>query len=106
MFQYKKYHIKNTDSFKPDDFPKVQDELDNIKNGLAKIPGIHSTDIIISFLKDPSFKKTLLGTNPALAGLFGSDSLVTTHLESLFDSCSTNNSFLSDYEEYVRKGIS
>ena len=106
MFQYRKYNIRNTDQFRPDEFPKVLNELTEINNGTAGLPGLHKGDIIISFLKDRALKNDLLNTNPALAGLITSRHFETTHLESLFESCSVNHEFTRDLEEFIRKNIS
>lgn len=106
MFPYKKYCIKTTDRFNPDDFPKVLNELADINTGTAGLPGIYKESIIISFLKDRSIQNDWLKANPVLTGLFNSGNFTTSHLESLFDSCKMNNRFLEDYEEYIRKNLS
>jgi hypothetical protein len=106
MFQYRRYNIRNTDQFRPDDYPKVVNELTDINNGIAGLPGQHKQDIIVSFLKGDSVKKDWLNTNPALAGLITSRHFDTTHLESLFASCSVNNQFSVELEEFIRKNIS
>ncbi len=106
MFQYRKYNIRNTDQFRPDDYPKVLNELSDISNGITGLPGLHRGDIVISFLKERSIKNDWLVANPALAGLITSRHFETTHLESLFDSCSINTQFTNELEEYIRKNIS
>jgi hypothetical protein len=106
MFQYRRYNIRNTDQFRPDDFPKIMDELSEINNGIAGLPGVHKGDIIVSFLKDQSIKTDWLNANPALAGLITSRHFETTHLESLFESCRINNQFTEEMEVYIRKYMS
>jgi hypothetical protein len=106
MFQYRKYNIRNTDRFHPDDYPKVLNELEDINKGIAGLSGLHKEDIIISYLKDRSFTNTWLSANPALTELFTSGQLVTTNLESLFECCRVNDQFSKEFEEYVRKNIS
>ena len=106
MFQYRRYNIRNTDQFHPDDFPKVVNELSDINNGTAGLPAAHKGEMLISFLKDRSIKSDLLNENPALAGLITSRHFETTHLESLFDSCHVNNEFARELETYIRKNIS
>jgi hypothetical protein len=105
MFQYKKYNIKTTDRFNPDDFPKVVSELEDINNGIAGLPGLHKEDIIISWLKDHS-SNTWQSANPALTELFTSGHFVTTNLESLLECGQTNHQFSKDFEEYIRKNLS
>ena len=106
MFQYRRYNIRNTDQFRPDDFPKVVSELSDINNGTSGLPVLHKGDMIISFLKDHSIKTDWLTANPALAGLITSRHFETTHLESLFESCAINNEFAEELEDYIRKNIS
>jgi len=106
MFQYRRYNIRNTDQFRPDDYPKVLDELMNINNGIAGLPGSDKGDIIISYLKDHSIKGEFLNSHPGLAGLMTSRHFETTHLESLFDSCSVNSEFTEELEKFIRKNIS
>jgi len=106
MFQYRQYNIRTTDRFYPDDYPKVVSELSDINDGIAGLPGLHKEDIIISYLKDQSFKNTWLSANPALAELFTSGRLVTTNLKSLFESSRINDQFSEAFEEYIRKNLS
>jgi hypothetical protein len=105
MFQYRRYNIRNTDQFRPDDYPKVLNELTDINSAVSGLPGVHKGDIIVSFLKGDSVKKDWLNSNPALAGLITSRHFDTTHLESLFDCCKVNNQFSEELEDYVRKNI-
>ena|SRR5258705_2016596 len=106
MFQYRKYNIRNTDQFRPDDFPKVVNELSDINNGIAGLPGTHKGDMIISYLKKHALNADWLKANPALAGLITSRHFDTTHLESLFESCSVNSQFTHELEDYIRKNFS
>jgi hypothetical protein len=106
MIKYRRYNIRNADQFRPDDFPKVMNELSNINNGTAGLPVLHKGDMIISFLKDRSINNDWTRANPALAGLITSRHFDTDHLESLFDSCSTNSQFSEALETYIRKNIS
>ena len=105
MFQYRKYNIRNTDQFRPDDYPKILNELSDISSGIAGLSGLHKEDIIVSFLKDHSLKNEWLTANPAVAGLITSKHFETTHLESLFDSCRVNIRFAEDLEDFVRKNV-
>ena len=105
MFQYKKYRIKDTDSFLPGDFPKVIDELTDLNKGIAGIPVTYKEEILISFFKKHSLHNNWLIANPELASLINSGSLSTGHLESLFDSCQMNKQFEEEYENYIRENI-
>ena len=105
MFEYRKYNIRNTDQFRPDDFPKVLNELSDISNGIAGLSGLHKEDIVVSFLKDHSLKNEWLTANPAVAGLISSKHFETTHLESLFDCCRVNTRFAEELEDFVRKNV-
>jgi hypothetical protein len=106
MFQYRQYNIKTTDKFHPDDFPKVVNELSDINSGIAGLPVLHKEDIIMSYIKDQTFKTSWRNANPDLAELFTSGRLVTTNLKSLFESSRINDQFNSAFEDYIRKNIS
>ncbi|HYM93148.1 MAG TPA: hypothetical protein VET23_03350 [Chitinophagaceae bacterium] len=106
MFQYKKYKIKSTDSFQPDDFPKVIDELTDLSKSITGTPAIYKEDILISFLKNHSLNNDWLKANPELTGLITSGAFSTGHLESLFDSSEMNKQFQQEYENYIREKIS
>jgi hypothetical protein len=106
MFKYKKYNIKNTDKFRPDDYPKVLNELEEITTRVAGLPGIHKGDIIISYLKDHSVKNDWMSANPALAALVTSSDLDTSNLKSLFECCQLNDPFAREFEEFIRKNVS
>ena len=106
MFQYRKYNIKISDKFNPDDYPKVVNELEEINNGITGLPALHKEDIILSYLKDHSSKNAWQSANPALTELFTSGRFVTTNLESLLECCQLNHQFSKEYEEYIRKNLS
>jgi hypothetical protein len=106
MFQYRQYNIKITDRFHAGDYPKVMTELSDINDGIAGLPVLHKEEIILSYLKDHSFKNKWHSANPALTEIFSSGRLVTTNLRSLFESCRINDQFSEEFEEYVRKNIS
>ncbi len=106
MFQYKKYRITATDSFRPDDFPKVTDELAELNKGIAGISAAHKEEILLSFFKKHSLHSTWLKANPELTSLITSGAFATGHLESLFDSCQMNKRFQEEYENYIREKVS
>ena len=106
MFQYRRYNIRNTDQFRPDDYPKVLNELTDINNGITGLPGSDKGDIVVSFLKGQSIVGDSLKTHPALTGLMTSGHFDTTHLKSLFDCCRINSQFTEELEAFIRKNIS
>ena len=106
MFQYRRYNIKDTDQFQPDDYPKVLNELTDINKDTAGLPGLHKEDILLSFLKDQSVNSDFLNANPAFGGLVTSRHFNTIHLESLFDSCRLNQTFTRELEKFIRESIS
>lgn len=106
MFQYKKYKIDSGDSFQPDDFPKVRDELDELCKRIAVLPADYKKEIIISFVKNHLLNADWQKANPELTNLVTSGTFATGHLESLFDSCQMNKQFQQEYENYIREKIS
>lgn len=105
MLQYKKYRIKETDSFQPDDFPKVIDELTELNKGISATPAAHKEGILISFFKKRSINTIWAKENPELTSLITSGAFSTGNLESLFDSSDMNKQFQEGYENYIRENI-
>ncbi|HVT84175.1 MAG TPA: hypothetical protein VHD35_03190 [Chitinophagaceae bacterium] len=105
MFQYSKYKIDPEDSFQPDDFPKVRDELADLCHGIAGLPADHKKEIVLSFIKNHLLNTDWLKSNPELTSLVTSGAFATGHLESLFDSCRMNKQFQQEYEDYIREMI-
>ena len=105
MFEYKKYRINETDNFRPDDFPKVIDELSDLNKNITGFPAVYKAEILISFFKTRSLNKEWLTANPELTGLISNGSFPTGQLESLFDSSRTNKRFQQQYEEYIRESL-
>src|SRR6185503_846556 len=98
---YKKYKIKPDDVFRPDDFPKVINELDAVLLFIASLPAAFKKEILVSFLKRQSLHDDWITANPELTALISSGVLATDHLESLFDSCKQNKQFRQDYENHI-----
>jgi hypothetical protein len=105
MLTYKKYNIKDADKFNPEDFPKVISELAEINEKTSGEPVDFKHDIIISYLRNHSLQQDWITANPGLSGLITGGFLVTSHLESLFESCIQNKLFLHDFENYIRKSV-
>lgn len=103
---YKKYRISSTDSFNPDDFPKVIAELTDLNEGITGILTENKKEILISFFKKNLLSSDLHNANPELMYLITNGAFVTVHLESLFDSCQANERFQMEYENYLRENIS
>jgi hypothetical protein len=105
MLVNNKYDIAQTERFNPDNFPSVIDELNVLNESIHSLPAAHKADIIISYLKDHSLKTEWIGANPELTGLITSNFFRTSHIELLFASCRGNATFLTGFEEHLKKGI-
>src|SRR5436190_2007025 len=105
MYQYTKYRINTTDSFKADDFPKMVDELTELNNALTNLSGTYKKEIVLSFLKKHSLDSDWIAANPELTGLISSSTFNTGHMESLFESSQTNKQFQQKKEILYFKPI-
>ena len=105
MNRYNKYNIKDTDRFDPYDFPKVQLELDDLVKATSGISVSNKGEIIVSYLKDHSIGKESLSSNPELSKVLTGGQLITSHVESLFESSRRNKVFLEGYEDFIRKTL-
>ncbi|HUR64768.1 MAG TPA: hypothetical protein VMZ03_00325 [Chitinophagaceae bacterium] len=103
--RYNKYHIKETDRFNVNDFPKLQLELDDILVATKGIPQVHKEDIFIAYLKKQTLEKEWVDSNNGFTDLLKGGSLVTSHLEALFDSGQANRSFLHGLEDHIRETL-
>lgn len=106
MYQYKKYRINSSDSFKADDFPKVITELTDLNSALTNLSGIYKKEIVLSFLKKHSLDNDWITANPELTGLISSGTFTTGHMESLFESSHSNNQFQQQYENFILERLS
>ncbi len=105
MMRYNKYHIRDTDRFDPNDFPKVQAELENIVLAITGIPEINKEQIIISYLKDHPLEDDAITGNPELTRLLAAGHFITENIKALFESCRSNKAFLLDFEGYIRETL-
>jgi len=105
MTRYNKYNIKETDSFVATDFPKMQEEVDDIIKSLKETASSNKGEIILSYLKDHSLRKKWAEDNIELTSILVDTRLSTSHIEGLFDSCRQNKPFLKNYEDYILHAV-
>ena len=101
--RYKRFLIKADDHFDEFNYPRLQDDMESIKAGIAHLPADFRNEMIISFVKDKFIKEEWTAINPSLAEKINSKSLAIECLEELFDSCSNNDMFRQELEMYIRK---
>ena len=106
MFPYKKYLVKETDKFDPQQFSFIIDDIETIQKQTEELPSSFKAEIIISFLKNHSLENKWIEANPALTGLVKSGSLSSRNIESLFESSGNNPSFRKQMEEFLAKELS
>ena len=102
---YNQLQINKDDSFQFKLYPDVVDELEEITRNTLRMSGHFKSEIIISYLKDHSLDMHWIAKNPKLAKYITSRSVSTSHLESLFESCRDNDTFLKGFEAFVRKKL-
>ncbi|MEX1241675.1 MAG: hypothetical protein WEB30_18270 [Cyclobacteriaceae bacterium] len=100
-----KYEVKEQDMFDQVSYPEVIKELETINENTRRMSGNNKSDIVISFLKDHCINMDWVERNPKLVKYITSRSLVTAHIESLFESCRGNRPFLSGFEACIRKQL-
>ena len=103
MNRYNLYYIQEADSFDPFNFPKVETEMTAIAKAAAGIAVDGKQEAIISYLKNHSLRTEWVNANPVLAKQLASDSIITLHVESLFDSGKNNPRFILGLESYICK---
>jgi hypothetical protein len=102
---YNRYNVNSGDAFQRELYPNVINELEEIGRNTSRMSSDFKNEIIISFLKDHSLQVDWIAKNPKVAKFMTSRSVCTSHLESLFQSCRGNDSFLSGFEEFVKKKL-
>lgn len=106
MSLYNQYNVSDTDKFNSSDYPEVVGELAALNKNISHLPVDHKTDMIISYLKDHCLDTAWIHSNPALAKLITSNSFATSQIESFFESCRKNVTFLTDFETYITQVFS
>lgn len=101
MFLQTIYTIKDADTFNPENYPEVVKELAVMSKGMAHIPIYYKENIVISYFKDHSIKYDWADANPKLAELITSNTFMSLHIESLFESCRKYKHFLKGFEDYI-----
>lgn len=100
-----KYTILKTDSFNASRFPDVVKELAAVHLSLEVHDSNHKSEIVISFFKDHAIQMHLIPGNRQLIKTITSSFRSTSHIESLFDSCRENKSFLSGFEKFIKREL-
>jgi hypothetical protein len=106
MFTYKKYTIKDSDSFIAAHYAGMEENLAQMSLMLAKLPSNHRKEMVLSFLKNHSMKTAWVEANPGLAEMITSKELPLGDLEALFESSRNNPSFRHDLEMHVGHQLS
>ena len=99
---YSKYLISRSDSFNPDNFPKVVAELDSIRTLIdSRVVGF-DTEMLVTFLRDNGVENKINPNNVELPEIISSHKLPVDHLEGLYLSCNNNKAFREELEGYIR----
>ncbi len=102
MEQFNYGNIGDMKKFSAEDYPILSAELNQVIKDIHHTPIYFKSDIIISYLKDHSLKQEWIDANPVLAKLITSGTLITKHLEQLFEACRWNRPFRSDFERHLK----
>ena len=98
-------NIGETEKFNAENYPSMVAELTSMLKDLHQIPIYFKRDIIVSYLKDHCVKTEWIDANPVLVKMMTSGTLITHHLERLFEGCRWNKIFRADFERYVKARI-
>lgn len=96
------YVVSEKDMFNIANYIDVENELCAISGNFPAMFASEKADIVISYLKDHSIKKTLVEQNTIFVKQLVFSSLKTGNIEALFVACKTNSIFLADFELYIR----
>lgn len=99
---YSAYLVRETDSFDPEHFPALINDIEEIKEKTKAIIDSHKADILISFSVNHSLKLDWLETNKAFSSLVVEGNLPTKNIVALFDSCKLNTGFKEQLQNYIR----
>jgi hypothetical protein len=102
---YKKYDIQLSEAFLPENYPEMVSELAVMNKQIQSYPIYYKENIVISYFKDHSLNKDWIEANVKLAKMVTSNTMKSSHMESLFEACRKNKSFLIDFESYIKKEI-
>jgi hypothetical protein len=96
------YHVTEGDDFLPTHYPEVEKELTAIMQDTRQIHSVVKGEMIVSYFKDHCLKTEWTKDYPELTARITSRHFKTTHLQSLFDSCRDNKTFLAAFESHIR----
>lgn len=99
------YQISANDTFKSSDYPELGKELAALAAGIRFMPGYGKVQATVSFLKDHRIQTSFVLANPVLVDMIRFGKFKIGRIESMFESCRDNKSFLADYEKYIHDGL-
>lgn len=103
MNQFPNHNSGEMNNFKAEDYPVLSEEINQVKKDIHHTPVYFKSEIIISFLKNHSLKSEWVNANPVLAKMITSGSLVTRHIEQLFESSCRNLPFCTQFERHLKR---
>lgn len=99
------YRISASDTFHSSDYPELAKELEALAAGIRFMPGYGKVQATVSFLKNHSIQTSFVLSNPVLVDMIRFGKFKIAQLESMFESCRHNKTFLADYEKYIYDGL-
>jgi hypothetical protein len=102
---YKKFLVKEADTFDPLYFPQLADQVEVITSQIASIPSKHNAEILLTHLRGKELDSQLSAANPPLAEMLAKETLPVKDLQALFESCGKNHKFETQLEEYITNSI-
>lgn len=103
---YKKYLVRESDKFDPQQFLFITDDIAIIRDQTEHTPSLFKAEIIVGFMKNHSLDNEWMNLNPQLTELVTSGSLSSRNIEALFESCVNNHTFRQQLEDFLKKGFS
>ena len=95
------YHVAESDRFNHENYPTVMAEISHLSSALTGLDSTHKSEMVISFLKDHCIDSKWLEGNTQSIRPLTSGAIATFHLESLFNACRHNKTFLSGLEDFI-----
>ncbi len=92
--------VSETEDFLSSNFPEIVKELNEIKELVKPLRHVDNEIIILSYLKDHSFRADLARSHPRIVEVLTAKN-TCRYLEDLFVSCKDNVRFRLSLENYV-----
>lgn len=99
------YHVHPGDKFNALDYPEIALELAALTKGIRFMPGYGKVNATVSFLKSHAVKSEWVKANPVLINMIRFGAFKVGRIETMFEACRDNPTFMRDFEKYIYEGL-